>query len=366
MSLTLIGGITFVLVFAGLILVHEFGHFIVAKMVGIEVEEFGIGIPPRIMTLFTWKGTKFTLNWLPLGGFNKMKGEEDPETKGGFMDSKPWKRITVLLAGSVMNLLVAVLAFTFYFSQVGIPNYKSVQILEIAPNSPAMQAGIQVNDIVISAGGQEITDTYQLSSIIKDNLDKPLTLTIKRGDATINLEVVPDSTRTVQEGATGMLLGSELVPAKTWFSTIPISLQATYQTGRELLSLPGKLIAGVVQPSEAELLGPRSIWNLFQASVQRDVESRQPASEAQGQAPTNYTLSGIISLALSLGLINLLPIPALDGGRIFFVLLEMIFRRRIPAHFESMIHGITFVILISVLGYFYIMDFIHPVSIILP
>ncbi|HKZ44911.1 MAG TPA: M50 family metallopeptidase [Anaerolineales bacterium] len=366
MSLTVLGGITFVLVFAGSILLHEFGHFIVARLVGIEVEEFGVGIPPRMLTLFTWKGTKFTLNWLPLGGFNRMKGEDNPETKGGFMDAKPWARITTLLAGSAMNILTAILAFSIYFTQIGIPNYSKVQILDVSPGSPAMQAGIQVNDVVISAGGQEITDTYQLSNIIRENLDQPLALVIMRGDTTINLDVIPDSNRSIQEGATGMLLGSMLEPAKSWFATIPISFQATFQTGRELLSLPGRLIAGVIQPSDAELLGPRSIWNLFQESVQRDVESRQPGSETQGQAPTNYTLSGIISLTLSLGIINLLPIPALDGGRIFFILLEVIFRKRVPARFESMIHGITFVILISVLGYFYIMDFIHPVSIILP
>jgi len=307
MSLTVLGGITFVLVFAGSILLHEFGHFIVARLVGIEVEEFGVGIPPRMLTLFTWKGTKFTLNWLPLGGFNRMKGEDNPETKGGFMDAKPWARITTLLAGSAMNILTAILAFSIYFTQIGIPNYSKVQILDVSPGSPAMQAGIQVNDVVISAGGQEITDTYQLSNIIRENLDQPLALVIMRGDTTINLDVIPDSNRSIQEGATGMLLGSMLEPAKSWFATIPISFQATFQTGRELLSL-----------------------------------------------------------TLSLGIINLLPIPALDGGRIFFILLEVIFRKRVPARFESMIHGITFVILISVLGYFYIMDFIHPVSIILP
>jgi regulator of sigma E protease len=366
MNLTLLGGITFILVFAGSILVHELGHFIAAKLVGIEVEEFGIGFPPRMFTLFTWKGTKFTFNWLPLGGFNRMKGEDDPEATGGFMDAKPWARITTLLAGSAMNILTAAVAFSIYFSQVGVPNFKVVQILEVSPESPALLAGIQVDDIVVSADGQEITNTYQLRTIILANMDEDLELSILRGETPMDLLVFPDSSRTEQEGATGILLGSKLEPAKSWFATIPISLQATFETGKELLSLPGRLLAGAIQPSEAELLGPRSIWNLFQASVQRDVESRQPGADAQPQTPTNYTLSGIISLTLSLGLINLLPIPALDGGRIIFILLEVIFRKKIPARFESMIHGITFLVLISLLGYFYIMDFIDPVSIILP
>ncbi len=366
MNLNLIGGLTFLAVFAGLILTHELGHFIVAKLVGIEVEEFGIGFPPRMVTLFTWKGTKFSLNWIPLGGFNRMKGEDDPNSTDGFSSATPWARIITLLAGSAMNLITAVLAFTILFTQVGVPDMSSAQILEVSANSPAQQAGLMANDIVISADNQKITGTDQLRNLILSSLDEPLTLTILRGDKTLDLVVTPDSHRPATEGATGILLGNVLTPSKSWFATIPLSLRATYETGRELLSLPGRMIAGVIQPSDAELLGPRSIWNLFQQSVRRDVESRQPITGTQPQNPTNYTLTGIISLTLSLGLINLFPIPALDGGRILFILPELIFRKRIPPRFESMIHGVSFLILLALLGYFYILDFINPVSIILP
>lgn len=366
MDLNLIGGLTFLAVFAGIILTHELGHFIVARLVGIEVEEFGIGFPPRMLTLFTWKGTKFSLNWIPMGGFNRMKGEDDPNSTDGFSSAKPWARIVTLLAGSAMNLITAVLAFSILFSQVGVPDLNSAQILEVSPNSPALTAGLMADDIVLSAGGQKITSTDQLRNIILASLDQPLELEVMRGDETLSVVVTPDSQRPVSEGATGIMLGNVLVPSKSWFSTIPLSFRATYETGRELLSLPGRMIAGVIQPSDAELLGPRSIWNLFQQSVRRDVESRQPSSPSQSQNPTNYTLTGIISLTLSLGLINLLPIPALDGGRILFILPELIFRKRIPPRFESMIHGASFIILLALLGYFYILDFISPVNIVLP
>lgn len=366
MNLNLIGGLTFLAVFAGLILTHELGHFIVAKLVKIEVEEFGIGFPPRMFTLFTWKGTKFSLNWIPLGGFNRMKGEDDPNSKDGFSSAKPWARIVTLLAGSAMNLITAVLAFTILYTQVGVPDLSSAQILEVSVNSPAQQAGLLANDIVINADNQPITSTDQLRNIILSKLDQPLSLTILRGESTLEIVVTPDSHRPAGEGATGILLGNVLKPTKSWFETIPLSFRATYETGRELLSLPGRMIAGVIQPSDAELLGPRSIWNLFQQSVRRDVESRQSETGTQPQSPTNYTLTGIISLTLSLGLINLLPIPALDGGRIFFILPELIFRKRIPPKFESMIHGVSFLILLALLGYFYILDFINPVNIILP
>ena len=366
MNLNLIGGLAFLAIFAGIILIHELGHFFVAKLVGIEVEEFGIGFPPRMLTLFTWKGTKFSLNWIPMGGFNRMKGEDDPNSTDGFSSAKPWARIVTLLAGSTMNLITAVLAFSILYTQIGVPDLSSAQIFEVSSNSPAEQAGLISNDIVISAGDKKITGTDQLRNIIISSLDQPLTLTIQRGDVIMDLVVTPDSNRPASQGATGILLGNVLEPSKSWFATIPLSLRATYETGRELLSLPGRMIAGVIKPSDAELLGPRSIWNLFQQSVRRDVESRQPVTGTQTQNPTNYTLTGIISLTLSLGLINLLPIPALDGGRILFILPELIFRKRIPPKFESMIHGVTFLVLLALLGYFYILDFINPVSIILP
>jgi regulator of sigma E protease len=365
MNLNLLGGLTFIAVFAGIILTHEFGHFIVARLVGIEVEEFGVGFPPRLFTLFTWKGTKFTLNLIPLGGFNRMKGEDDPTVTNGFVYSKPWKRILTLLAGSAMNLATAVLAFSILYTQVGIPDPNSVQIMEVSANSPAQLAGLKVNDIILTAELKKITSIDQFRNMIFANLDQPLTLSVQRGQEVLEIAVTPDSKRPASEGATGVLLGNTLHPVSSWFATIPISLKATYATGRELLALPGRMIAGVVKPSEAELLGPRSIWNLFQQSVTRDVQTRQPTTGTP-QVPTNYTLTGIISLTLSLGIINLLPIPALDGGRILFILPELLFRKRISPKYESMIHGVTFLILLVLLGYFYIADFIHPVSFVLP
>src|SRR5512147_807942 len=122
MNTTFLGGITFVLVFAGIILLHELGHFVTARWFGIEVEEFGFGFPPRIVKLFNWKGTDFTLNWIPLGGFNKLKGENDPGLADGLAAASPLRRIPVLLAGAAMNLLTAVVVYTFFFAQVGIPD----------------------------------------------------------------------------------------------------------------------------------------------------------------------------------------------------------------------------------------------------
>src|SRR5512141_3172988 len=115
MNLPVLSLLIFVAVFAAVVFIHEFGHFIVARLLGVEVEEFGFGLPPRLLTLFTWKGTRFTPNWLPIGGFVRPKGENDANVPGGLAASSPWTRLGVLFAGPVMNLLLGVLVFSLLF-----------------------------------------------------------------------------------------------------------------------------------------------------------------------------------------------------------------------------------------------------------
>jgi regulator of sigma E protease len=366
MNTSLLGGVTFVVVFAGIILLHELGHFIAARLLGIEVEEFGIGFPPRAIKLFNWKGTDFTLNWIPLGGFNKIKGEDDPNLPGGMAAAKPWKRILVLLAGVFMNLLTAVLVYTILFSQVGIPDQTSAVVALVEAGSPADTAGLKVNDVVLTAGDTPITNYNQLITITHNYLGKPLTLTIMRGGQTLHITVTPRTVYPANQGPMGIAVGQLLRPSSSWFSTIPISFSAAVGDIQNLLALPGRIIAGTVSPQEAQIGGPRSIWNLFQQSVARDVSSRQPVPTGQSQTPTNYTLLVIISLTLTVGVINLLPIPALDGWRIFTTLVEIVLRRPIPAKYQAAINSIGFLVLVILLGFFYIKDLINPITFTLP
>jgi regulator of sigma E protease len=366
MSIGLLGGLTFVMVFAGMILIHEFGHFIVARLFHIEIEEFGIGFPPRILTLFTWKGTRFTLNWIPLGGFVRPRGEDDPAVPGGLAAANPWKRIAVLFAGPTMNLLTAIFVYTLLFSQVGSPDARTVVIADVLSGSPAATAGLQTNDIVLTAASEDIRNVKQLYSVTHAHLDEPILLTLQRGDKVIEIIVTPSSQRTETEGAMGVLLGNPFRPVSSYFETIPFSIQETYYTINDLLSLPGRIVGGAIKPDEARLAGPRSIWNLFQQAVTRDVQSRQQTETGQTEAPTNYTLTLIISLTISLGVINLLPIPAMDGGRIFLTLSEIIMRKPLPAKIQNTVNGIGFIVLLALLSYFYVMDFINPIHITLP
>ncbi len=367
MNTTILGGIIFIAVFGGIILLHELGHFIVAKLLHVEVQEFGIGFPPRIAKLFTWKGTDFTLNWIPLGGFNKLKGENDPNEPGGLAAAHPLRRIPILLAGAAMNLLTAVFVYTLFFSQVGVPVQNKVEIGVVASGSPAAQSGLKTGDVVLTAGGQAVTSTQQLVNITYGYLGKPLALEIQRGSQTFNVDITPRANPPAGQGPMGVQIGNPIKPVNSWFETVPHSFAAVGSDIDQLLSLPGRIIAGSLPAQDAQIAGPRSIWNLFQQSVARDVTSRQQASaDGNTTSPTNYTLLVIISLTLTVGVINLLPIPALDGWHIFMSIVELIIRRPIPAKYQVAINSIGFLVLVTLLGFFYIKDFINPITINLP
>src|SRR5512132_2450750 len=157
MNETILIWLVFILAFGGMVIIHEFGHFIVARLCKIEVEEFGIGLPtPGAITLFTWQGTRFTLNWLPLGGFVRPKGENDPNVPGGLAAASPWKRLAVLFAGPMMNLLAAVLIYSIIFSRVGVRDASRVLVASVTPDGPAAQAGFKADDIFVSGNGQPI------------------------------------------------------------------------------------------------------------------------------------------------------------------------------------------------------------------
>jgi len=370
MNITLLSGLIFVGVFAAVVLIHEFGHFVAARLLKVDVEEFGIGLPPRALTLFHWKGTDFTLNWLPLGGFVRPKGENDPEVEGGLAASSPWVRLGVLFAGPMMNLLAGVLVNSILFAQVGVPDMTRVMLYEISPNSPAEQAGLKADDLILAIDGEQITGDEQFRSLIQSHLDQSIILTVQRGDEKFDITATPLSSRTAEEGALGILPGPPMVQAKSFIQAIPFGTTYTYSQIRQILSLPAMMIRGNLSPEEGRFIGLKGIYDLFGQAVSRDVQTREEAATAPPEAapiePSNFTLQIIASLTLTLGIFNLLPFPALDGGRILFVIPELILHRRVPPKFENLVHAVGFALLLLLMFYINAMDFINPVQFKLP
>ena len=195
-------------------------------------------------------------------------------------------------------------------------------------------------------------------------------ITVQRGKETLDVTATPLSSRTAQEGALGILPGPPMVPANSLFQAIPFGATYTYSQIRQIVSLPALMIRGRITPDEGRFVGLKGIYDLFGQAVSRDVQTREEAASTPPNTtpvePSNFTLQIIASLTLTLGIFNLLPFPALDGGRIIFVLPELILRRRVPPEFENLVHAVGFALLLVLMVYINVMDFINPVRFNLP
>jgi regulator of sigma E protease len=381
MNETALTWLIFILAFGGMVIIHELGHFIAARLVKVEVEEFGIGLPtPGAITLFTWQGTRFTLNWLPLGGFVRPKGENDPNIEGGLAAAAPWKRLVVLVAGPLMNLITAVIIIAFIISQMGgiittLDNGTGAQkilVTDVLPNSPADQAGLLMGDTLLTGDGQEVLDANVLESVIDENVDTPTTFVVLREGKELELSVTPRMNE--QAGrpmiGIGFCAGCEFQPINTLPAIMQFSLRVTGTQIYTLVTLPVRLIQGTIPAEQGRLVGMKGIFDIMEQSVSNDVEvARTNATSTSASSPFNQpvqTLFILASLSISLGIFNLFPFPALDGGRIIFVLPELLFRRRVPHQFENLVHGLGMTLLLIVMIYVNVRDFIDPVTNIFP
>lgn len=376
MNETLLTWIIFILAFGGMVIVHELGHFIAARLVKVEVEEFGIGFPtPGAITLFTWQGTRFTLNWLPLGGFVRPKGENDPNIEGGLAAAAPWKRLFVLFAGPVMNLVTAVLVISLIITQMGgiissppldDTGPHEILITEVVPNSPADEAGLQMGDILLTADGKNLNTTEEASNLIKASPDTPILFGIMREGETFELSITPRMNEAAGRPLIGVSFcgGCEFKPVTSVTENLKYSVQFTGAQIYALVTLPIKLVRGSIDPEQGRLVGLKGIFDIMEQSVSNDVEATQTQTTSSAPSPYNapvQTLSIIAILSISLGIFNLFPFPALDGGRILFILPELIFRRRVPHQFENLVHGVGLMLLLAVMIYVNVRDFIDPV-----
>ena len=322
-----------------LVILHELGHFLLAKKFGIKVEEFGIGLPPRVVGK-KWGETLYSLNLLPLGAFVKMKGEQSSDTSPRSFGSKPiWQRIIIVLGGVASSWLVAIILFTVLIGTVGIPtiisddekeNVQRSQVLvsQVAPDSPAEKAGFLVGDVV-----QGFDTMTQLQEFVEERKGEEIQFSIQRlGESEpIQIFVTPRIDVPEGEGATGIVLRRVGFLVSPWYKA---PIQGTIITGQITLQIFdgfGRLLSGKDDVSADQFMGPVGVINTLQSSL------------SFGLSNFLY-LVGLI--AIFLAIFNTIPIPALDGGRFVFLVIEGIMRKPLPDKVIQMLVIGSFVALI--------------------
>lgn len=347
--------VVFLLMLGLLVVVHELGHFLVARWAGIKVEEFGVGYPPRALTLFEHDGVKYTLNWLPLGGFVRFAqgsdgvGETLYGAGGSLAAATPWRKIAVMVAGPLMNLLLAMVIFAILFATLGIPTPTGGQeISQVFPDTPAAAAGFQPGDELISLDERPVTDTAVIGDVARENLGRPVPAVVRRDGRELTLTVTPgpwtspDGDR--YESGFGFSYGPKVEqvqagPLQAVVSGVTYSLDLTGRMVRALAGLPASIL-GLFSPApspDGEPIGPVGIARATGEVIQ------QPGGFA-----AFWNLTAVLSL--NLFLLNLLPIPALDGSHIIFALVEWIRGgKKVPPEKEALVHAIGFTALMGLM-----------------
>lgn len=340
-----------------LIFVHELGHFLTALKLGIKVEEFGFGYPPRILTLFHWRGVPVTLNWLPLGGFVRMAGEEGNfEIEGSLATAPPWKKIPVMAAGAVMNILTAILIFALIRGIAGQPDAVGpVTISTVAPNSPAAQAQLKPNDVILALDGQKVDSIGRLQELVEQRLGQEVTLDVQRTDAaegttTFNATLTPRTRAQLgpNEGPVGVALdvpSDKVVEVR--YSNRLNPIQALIYGVQNTFLLFFQMLSGI-----GMLLG--SFFGMADPSIRGGVAGPVGIARMTGEVARTGGLISYLNLtaliSVNLALINLLPFPALDGSRIVFALIEWVRRgKRVPPEKEAMVHALGMIALLGLM-----------------
>ncbi len=426
-SSSFLNGLYIIPILGVLIFVHEVGHFVAARMCGVKVEEFGIGIPPRLFG-FTRKGVLWSINWIPFGGFVRVKGEDGSDMEPDSMNAQPpHERAFFLSAGVIMNLLLAIVLMIFVVGVNGLPNYENY-IDAVAPGSPAAKAGWQAGDRIVAINGKEVEQTQEIVNSTRSQAGNEITVTLERRGSLVETTLIPRKNPPEGEGRVGVNLaqrtvsevfvdeiapGSELEAAglqpgdrivmannrevnnayvlqtelnRFEGASLPIQFERNGEifdteiavprpvTGESLILTTGFEVLRekpIFEDVPALMVIPRGFEEAWEATtlmfesiryvltnteslgqVAGPVGMGQLTSELieESTLPQWVTLANLaIILSLNLAFLNLLPLPALDGGRLLFVLLEVIRGKRIAPEKEGLVHMVGIVMLIGLM-----------------
>ncbi len=358
--------LVFLLILTVLVLIHEAGHFFVAKKLGIKVEEFGIGLPPRIFGIRRGE-TLYSLNWLPIGGFVKLYGED--QAGGGkvqkskvessksdigraFFARPPWQRGIVVVAGVVMNFLLAVVIISYLFGVVGVPVAgDKVIVAGIVPSSPAAAGGLMVGDTIETVNGIAILSPSQLTDFTSKHLGEKLSIKIKDKNGTEKIvEITPRKNYPSGQGPMGVSIATNVIVKKyTWYQAPLIGLQESVKTSWMIMASLGSTVFNLITKAQvpAGVAGPVGIAQLTGQFV---------------EVGPMAVLSLVSLLSLNLAILNILPIPALDGGRLFFILIEAVTRKKVNPKYEGYAHAVGMAVLLFLIALITLHDILRLIS----
>lgn len=351
----LLTGLIFFLILSILVFIHELGHFLTAKWIGVGVLEFGFGLPPRIWGL-KWKGTLYSINWLPIGGFVKLAGEDDEhesvagkhpaaKLKTFFWARSKKERAAILVAGVFMNFVLAV-GITAYLLVGGVAEPSGrVRVETVVEGSPAAQAGLMPQDIIDQVaftaqdGTREskyIATPAELIAITNAHKGVPLSLTIVRAEVEQIVTIIPRVDVPAGQGPLGVSISDLEVRKYSSTEALPKAFTINLVRAKEMVVALSSAVWGLVafRPMQADIAGPIGI------------------AQVTGQA-VKYGFTAVLEfmsiLSLNLAILNILPFPALDGGRLAFVFLEKVLGKKVKPAFERSTHQIGMLILFALI-----------------
>lgn len=297
-----------VVVFGILVLVHELGHFVTAKLTGMRVDEFAIGFGPKLLS-FKYGETVYSIRSIPLGGFNKIAGMEQDDTDAGdraYWAKPVWQRMIVIVAGALMNIVLAyvLIAAVLFSSGIQTP-IKEAQLGSVVAQKPAAQAGLEKGDVIVGIDGEKIDTWNQFAEKVRSADGKVLHIQYLRNGESKTTNIIPEYDKTAKQAMVGVVAATANTPVSLPQSLLLAGKQVWFITYTMVDSLAG-MIMGTVH---ADLAGPIGVAAIIGEAAQVGFQS---------------VLNIMILLSINLGIINLLPIPALDGGHFFTLLIEAV------------------------------------------
>ena len=316
-----------VLLFLVLIIIHEFGHFIAAKLMGVRVNEFAVGFGPKLFSK-QWGETKYAFNLIPLGGYCAMEGEDEASgDEKAFCNKKPWRRFVIVVMGAVFNLVLGLVIVAIILAPQ--KAFTSTVIAEFNENALSQSTGLAVDDKIIEVDGRKIFSTYDLSYAFTNVKDGKIDITVLRDGKEKLLKDVTFETEE-EEGMSFLTVDFKVYGIK---KTVGSYIKQTVNTAISYCAVIWRSLIDLIggKYGISAVSGPVGVTVAISNAAKQSLQSLLPI---------------MALITINLGIFNLLPLPALDGGRILFIIIEMIFRKPVPQKYESAVHAAGFVLLI--------------------